>query len=391
MKSVELFAGAGGLALGLARAGFKHDLVAEWNKPACSTIRFNASRRLRHVRHWNLFQGDVRELDYANVNGEVDLLAGGPPCQPFSLGGKHRGFQDGRDMFPEMVRAIRTLQPRAVLIENVKGLLRPAFNDYFEYIRLQVQYPEVQIRAKETWPEHLTRLEKYHTHGRPKGLWYRLVSRLVNAADYGIPQRRERVIMTAFRSDVQGEWSFPEATHSREALARDKWITGDYWERHEIALKHRPEAPKKFRDGPGSSRSKAEVRKSENTQPWRTVREALADLPEPESTDANRFSNHVFNPGARVYPGHTGSPLDEPAKTLKAGDHGVPGGENMLAFPDGKVRYFTVRESARLQTFPDDFAFETSWTESMRQLGNAVPVELGHVMGRSIKRHLSGN
>jgi DNA (cytosine-5)-methyltransferase 1 len=97
----------------------------------------------------------------------------------------------------------------------------------------------------------------------------------------------------------------------------------------------------------------------------------------------------MFQPGAKVYPGHTGSPLDEPAKTLKAGDHGVPGGENMLVLPDGAVRYFTVRESARLQTFPDDYGFCCSWTESMRQLGNAVPVALASSLASHIKLQLA--
>lgn len=96
------------------------------------------------------------------------------------------------------------------------------------------------------------------------------------------------------------------------------------------------------------------------------------------------IANHVFNPGARSYPGHTGSPLDEPGKTLKAGDHGVPGGENMLLRPDGSVRYFTVREAARLQTFPDDYVFRGSWSETMRQLGNAVPVRLAQVIASSV-------
>jgi DNA (cytosine-5)-methyltransferase 1 len=98
--------------------------------------------------------------------------------------------------------------------------------------------------------------------------------------------------------------------------------------------------------------------------------------------------NHRFQPGARRYPGHTGSELDWPAKTLKAGDHGVPGGENMIAFADDSLRYFTVRESARLQTFPDWYAFPSSWTESMRQIGNAVPVTLARIIGSSIAKTL---
>lgn len=119
--------------------------------------------------------------------------------------------------------------------------------------------------------------------------------------------------------------------------------------------------------------------------PWTTVRDAISDLPDPEDAVlAAQVPNHKFNPGARSYHGHTGSSLDGPAKTLKAGDHGVPGGENMLVRSDGSVRYFTVRESARLQSFPDDYVFQGSWTETMRQLGNAVPVTLGRVIARDV-------
>jgi hypothetical protein len=105
-----------------------------------------------------------------------------------------------------------------------------------------------------------------------------------------------------------------------------------------------------------------------------STRDAIGDLPKPQEQN-NKIYNHKFQPGARSYPGHTGSMLDEPAKTLKAGVHGVPGGENMLMREDGSVRYFTARECARLQTFPDNYLFHGSWTETMRQLGNAVPVK----------------
>ena len=125
-----------------------------------------------------------------------------------------------------------------------------------------------------------------------------------------------------------------------------------------------------------------------DTQPWRTVRDAICDLPDPETKAALGISNHVFQGGARSYPGHTGSPYDLPAKTLKAGDHGVPGGENMLVIDDGSVRYFTVRESARIQTFPDGFKFHGSWTETMRQLGNAVPVLLAQCVASSVAEKL---
>ena len=120
---------------------------------------------------------------------------------------------------------------------------------------------------------------------------------------------------------------------------------------------------------------------------WQTVRDAISDLPDPERSSTKELElaqAHRFQPGARAYAGHTGSPIDEPAKALKAGDHGVPGGENMLRHTNGSVRYFTVRESARIQTFPDNFIFEGTWSETMRQLGNAVPVKLAAVMARGV-------
>lgn len=128
----------------------------------------------------------------------------------------------------------------------------------------------------------------------------------------------------------------------------------------------------------------AELRPDEAKARWRTIRDALVGLPEPTLTGATGVLNHVLQPGARSYPGHTGSPIDWPAKTLKAGRHGVPGGENMLRETDGSIRYFTVRESARLQTFPDDYELHGPWGKAMRQLGNAVPVELARVVAASV-------
>jgi DNA (cytosine-5)-methyltransferase 1 len=203
---------------------------------------------------------------------------------------------------------------------------------------------------------------------------------LVNAADHGVPQRRERLFLVGFRADLAIDWRFPQATHSAEALALAQERDGPYWKRHGIAAEDRPAR----RVGP------VERNAARNTLPWRTVRDALSGLPDPEydPVAAARHAGHRFQPGARAYPGHTGSPLDAPAKALKAGVHGVPGGENMLRRPDGAVRYFTVRESARLQTFPDDFLFPGSWSETMRQLGNAVPVTLARIVAGAVFERL---
>ncbi len=385
MRSVELFAGAGGMAIGMAKAGFNHAAVIEWNSDACETFRENQRHHARHVDQWPLHEMDVREFLYDTLRGDIMVVSGGPPCQPFSMGGKHKGYMDERDMFPEAVRAVRELRPKAFIFENVKGLKRETFATYFEYIRLQLSYPGILRKKDEAWRDHCRRLEKQETSSRGRSE-YHVVSELLNAADYGVPQKRERVLIVGFRADLGVEWSFPQETHSEDALIKAKWITGDYWERHRVAKKDRPNLEERL--GARVEKVRRGDLFGDQVVPWLTVRDAISDLPDPEKFPGNTIPNHRFNPGARSYPGHTGSPLDEPAKTLKAGDHGVPGGENMLARPDGSLRYFTVREAARLQTFPDDYIFRGAWTEAMRQLGNAVPVRLAEVVANSVARTL---
>ena len=385
MRSIELFAGAGGLGIGVSRAGFIPEEIVERDRWCCDTIRENRARAVAPVAKWPLVEGDVRHMDFRRHEGRVELVTGGPPCQPFSLGGKHGGHNDGRDMWSEAVRVVRETKPKAFIFENVKGLTRETFATYLAYIVHQLSYPEMTRGEGECWPDHLARLECHHTAGNGRhGLSYRVVHRVLNAANYGIPQRRERVIFVGFRTDLGIEWSFPAPTHSLDGLAWQQCRSAEYWERHGVSRRLRVV----------SSRSEERVwclASKPATLPWRTVRDAIGDLPDPELAPeaASEFFNHRFQPGARSYPGHTGSPLDEPAKTLKAGVHGVPGGENMLARPDGSLRYLSVRESARLQTFPDDFRFHGSWTETMRQLGNAVPVELATLIASIVRAHLT--
>lgn len=380
LESIELFAGAGGLALGFSRHEVHHRAVVEWNPHACNTLRNNKLQRVAPVCHWpDVTEGDVRHFKYDHHHG-IDLVTGGPPCQPFSMGGKHGGFLDERDMFPQAVRAVRETRPRAFVFENVKGLKRAAFADYFSYILLQLEFPSMVAKPKEQWSDHLARLRKQKATG--KGSEYRVYERLVNAANYGVPQKRMRVFFVGFRVDQDKIWEFPAETHSNDALLLSQWANGEYWERHRVATKHRPAKPEGMDK---KIRAILESDASANVLAWQTVRDAIADLPDPERhPNKELVQAHRFQPGARSYAGHTGSPLDEPAKALKAGDHGVPGGENMLRRPDGSVRYFTVRESARIQTFPDSFIFDGSWSETMRQLGNAVPVRLAAVMAEAV-------
>lgn len=387
MQSIELFTGAGGLALGISRAGFEHLALVEMDADSCDTIEENKRRHVEEMYRWPVFNCDLKAFDFRSIPEGIELLAAGVPCQPFSIGGKHKGHSDERNLFPQTIDVIREVKPLAVIIENVRGLRRRTFSRYFGYIELMLTYPEVSKRKKENWIDHLSRLERYHTRGKRDSLSYRVVHRVLNAADYGVPQKRERLFMVALRSDLGIEWSFPSPTHSADSLLWQQYRSEEYWDRHKIPARRRPQPSLDLR---------RRIEQIENSlfprqlKPWRTVRDAIGDLPQPHlrrTADEPGLTHFVVS-GARSYVGHTGSALDEPAKTLKAGVHGVPGGENMLALPDGSVRYFSIRESARLQTFPDSFVFPNSWTESMRQIGNAVPVELAELIGRSVSQTL---
>jgi DNA (cytosine-5)-methyltransferase 1 len=264
----------------------------------------------------------------------------------------------------------------------VKGLLRAAFADYFEYIILRLTYPSHIAVDCTDWQSHLIDLRNVSQWSNP-GTRYKVSFKLINAADYGVPQKRERVVIVGIRADLPGVWSFPTPTHSAERLFWDTHVTQSYWDRHKIPTSDRPLIDP-------SMVSKVDRIKDQHgfspplSMPWQTVRDVLCDLPDPQSN--HRISDHVFRDGAKIYPGHTGSILDLPAKTIKAGNHGVPGGENMMRFVDGQVRYFTVHEAKILQTFPADFVIKGFWGEAMRQLGNAVPVAIAEIIGRELIR-----
>ena len=390
--SIELFTGGGGLAMAMHEAGFRHLLAVELDKRACATLRANiaepydpgAEQAAGLDSPWPLIEGDIRAISFPRWLGRIDVIAGGVPCQPWSLGGVHKGIGDPRNLWPELFRAVRETRPRAVIAENVKGLLRPSFKPYYEYILNELRAPFEERVDGEDWRDHHKRLRKALARNTvDPAERYDVKHLVVNAADYGVPQVRWRVFVVGFRRDLGLEgWEFPKPTHSEAALRRAQ-ADGSYWERHKVARRWRytPEVPLNGQDD------------GEGMTPWATLRDALTRRPalgEPvgDKVEHPKHLHHYGWPGAREYPGHTANELDRPAKTVKAGVHGVPGGETVLRRMDGSIRYMTVREVARVMTFPDHWRLAGPRGEQMRQLGNAVPVALGQVIANSVAETL---
>ena len=173
LTCVEICAGAGGQALGLAMAGFAHVALVEYEEEYCKVLKLNRPE-------WNVVCADVHDFDGRPYKG-VDLLAGGVPCPPFSIAGKRLGKEDERDLFPEAIRLIKEIQPRAVMLENVRGFLDPAFDEYREGV-----------------------LASIHKRG------YVTHIKLLNSSDYGVPQLRPRVVIIGIRKDQLGAFAYPD-------------------------------------------------------------------------------------------------------------------------------------------------------------------------------------
>lgn len=201
LSSVEICAGAGGQALGLEQAGFAHAALVEIEKDFASTLRLNRPE-------WNVINGDVQHFSGLQHAG-VDLLAGGVPCPPFSKAGKQLGADDDRNLFPEAIRLVDEIRPRAVMLENVRGLLDAVFEDYRQYIAGEI--------AK---------------------LGYVTDWRLLNASDFGVPQLRPRVIFVALRKEIAREFQWPVPSNKRpptvgetlrDLMAAEGWKGADAW------------------------------------------------------------------------------------------------------------------------------------------------------------------
>ena len=372
---IGLFGGAGGLTLGLSAAGLSPDHIFEIDTSCCATLRHNSKTNQRYISA-EIHKEDVSLVDWSRFTSPVRILSGGPPCQPFSIGGKQLSFDDERDQFPVVLRAIHELTPAVVLLENVPGMMRHSCRDYLAYVIRRLENPSHTVMVGEAWHEHNERLLKFLSSGGHENEY--TVSRWVlNAADFGGAQARSRLFLLATRTGIQAV-DKPTPTHSRAALFESQ-KSSDYWRDRELPVRRRLVWPKRVGGAVGGK----------GREPWVTVRDALRGLPPAPRVDEAR-DNHWRIEGARVYRGHTGSELDWPAKTIKAGVHGVGGGENVLLLDDGGFRYFTLREIARIQGFPDDYFFVGARSSVIRQIGNAVPLRLGQVIGEKIVSSLTG-
>lgn len=204
LTSVEICAGAGGQALGLAMAGFHHLALVEYEKEYCDVLKANRPE-------WNVICADVHDFDGTPYKG-VDLFAGGVPCPPFSVAGKQLGKDDERDLFPEAIRLIEEICPKAVMLENVRGFLSPQFDEYRESILKAI-----------------------------RDLGYKVQIKLLNASDYGVPQLRPRVIIVGIRNDIQSEFTYPEIAPDntptvgealKEMMAKNGWSKVNEWARN---------------------------------------------------------------------------------------------------------------------------------------------------------------
>ena len=330
LTSIELFAGAGGLALGIERAGFEHIGLVEVNKSACDTLKKNRPE-------WNVVCDDIANISCLDLEkyfsikkGELDLLSGGAPCQSFSYAGKRLGLEDARGtLFYHYAIFLSKLQPKMFLFENVRGLLThdggktySTIKDIFEECGYSIQF------------------------------------KILNAWDYGVAQKRERLITIGIRNDLRDKinFSFPEA-HEYKPVLRD-------------VLENVPESL-----GTRYSEKKEEIFKL--VPPggyWRDIPEEIA----------KEYMKSCWD----MEGGRTGilrrMSMDEPSLTVLTS----PSQKQTDRCHPTEPRPFTVRENARCQSFPDDWEFVGTVGDQYRQVGNAVPVNLAYDIALQIAKAL---
>lgn len=327
---LELFAGAGGLALGLERAGLHCTMLNEINHWACETLRTNRP-------NWNVVEDNVENIDFTPYKGKIDVVTGGFPCQSFSYAGKKLGFQDARGtLFYEFARAVKEVQPVIAVGENVRGLVR---HD-----------------GGRTLDGMITILDE---------LGYRIIPpKVLKAIFYHVPQKRERLFLVAIRKDVDIQFEYPQP-QAKMYVLKDALKKGDLYD-SDVSISAGQQYPEKKKSvlelvPPGGY--------------WR-------DLP---LEIQKEYMMKSFYLGG----GKTGMARriswDEPCLTLTCS----PAQKQTERCHPDETRPFTVREYARIQTFPDEWVFEGSVSAQYRQIGNAVPVNLAFHMGEAIVNALN--
>lgn len=329
-KVLELFAGAGGLAIGLEQAGIKCVALNEIDKWACQTLRVNRPR-------WNVLEGDIRDFDFSEYNGNVDIVTGGFPCQAFSYAGKRLGLEDARGtLFYEFARAVKEVNPLICVGENVRGLLN---HDNGKTLQGMISILDE--------------------------IGYRVMPvQVLKAINYNVPQKRERLILVGVRKDITINFEYPlpykKVYNLEHALKKGPLYNDDV--PASIGVKY-PQSKKEVLDLVPQKGY------------WR-------DLP---IDLQKKFMGKSFYLGG----GKTGMARrigwDEPCLTLTCS----PAQKQTERCHPEETRPFTVREYARIQTFPDDWQFKGAAANQYKQIGNAVPVNLGKEVGYSLVRFLN--
>lgn len=328
---IDLFAGAGGTALGLSNAGFEHLLLAEIDKHAATTLKTNRPE-------WNVLNTDVTTIDFSEYRGRVDLIEGGFPCQAFSYAGHSRGFEDTRGtLFFEFARAVKEAMPKVFIGENVKGLLK---HDGGRTLATMLKTLK-EIRDPET------------------GVGYTVAYRVVRSQYHDVPQKRERLILIGVRSDVGDTVYFPKERNYIVSL----------WD----AIGDKPVSP-------GQKYPEAKKQILDLIPPggyWK-------DLPDELQRKYLGGSYHLSG-------GKTGMARrlswDEPSLTLTCS----PAQKQTERCHPEETRPLNVREYARIQSFPDSWTFAGGLSQQYKQIGNAVPVNLGYYLGKCAQAILSSS
>ncbi|MBD2389740.1 DNA cytosine methyltransferase [Aphanizomenon flos-aquae NRERC-008] len=367
--SISLFTGAFGLDLGMEQAGFHTVSVVEKDRDATKTIALNRPflqesaipREIQNVSSQELLEegGMVLNLGRALQPGEVDLVTGGPPCQPFSTAGKRGSVMDPRgSLFMDFVRIVKEVQPRFFLMENVKGLLSAP-----------LRHRPINQRGKDYPPletDEIAGAALKVVLSEMKEIGYNVVYNLLEAADYGVPQNRARVVFIGSRDGEAA--TFPIPKYCKDGKILPKWLT------LEDAITDLVDTEREFMAYP-ESRLKY-LRLLEAGQNWK-------HLPEELKQEA---MGGAYNSGGGKVGFYRRLSWDKPSPTITTSPHQKA---TDMCHPV-ELRSLTVRESARIQTFPDDWIFYGSVSSKYKQIGNAVPVLLAKELGSYLLNLIQG-